>query len=443
MTLKEHIDDICKRLERNEFKSEDNVSNGIVRRLLDALSWPVYDMTVAISEFPVESRRVDFALCHPPKNPLVFVEVKQIGKLDEDAEKQLFEYAYHEGVPVVILTDGREWHFFHPIGRGNYKERKVYKLDLFEMGSEESAQRLSRYLNYESIRTGSAIKAIENDHREISMRRQIEDVWNALLQQEAALIELIASEVESRHGNKPSSEQVVNFLKNPPQLESNPKEIPITPISKNIPSARVISPSRFVVTMSDGERIDRPVAADTFVEIIEKLGLEQVEKVNPKLLSTSNTYRAFRQRGRYYINVGFSNGQKKKILDNLANALGAQLLVESHPKETPTFTNVEEGAKLPEQNPHSRFFVTMPDGERINHPVAANTFADVIEKLGLAQAEKIEPKHISTLNTYRNFKRRGQYFINTNLTNSQKKNILENIGESLGVPLKVNIVPKN
>ena len=85
----------------------------------------------------------------------------------------------------------------------------------------------------------------------------------------------------------------------------------------------------------------------------------------------------------------------------------------------------------------------MPDGERIDHPIAANTFADVIEKLGLDQAEKIEPKHISTSNTYRNFKRRGQYFIDTNLSNHQKKNIIENIAEALGIAINVNIVPKN
>ena len=237
--------------------------------------------------------------------------------------------------------------------------------------------------------------------------------------------------------------QVVNFLKSLVHAESRPKEIPLPPIPKKIPSPPVISSSRFVVTMSDGERIDHPVAADTFVETIEKLGLEQVEKVNPKLLSTSNTYRVFRQRGRYYININFTNDQKKNILENLANALDTRLVVESHPKETPTSTNIEEVTKLHEQKPHSRFVVTMPDGERIDRPVAANTFADVIEKLGLEQAEKIEPQHISTSNTYRNSKKRGQYFINTHLSNRQKKNILENIGEVLGVPLKVNMVPKN
>lgn len=440
MTLKEHIDDIRSNLTKEVFTSEALVSEGIVRRLLEALNWPKYDPQIIIPEFSVgKGERVDFALCHPALKPRVFIEVKQVGQIDEDAKEQLFKYAGRKNIPIAVLTDGREWYFFYPSGLGDHDERRVYQLNLIETHLEESAQRLSRYLNYESIRTGNAITAIENDHREISMRRQIEDVWNTLLQQEAALIELIAREVESRHGNKPSSEQVVNFLKNLPQLESNPKEIPLPPI----PSPPVTSSSRFVVTMSDGERIDCPVAADTFADVIEKLGLEQVEKVNPKLLSTSNTYRAFRQRGRYYINVGFSNGQKKKILDNLANALGARLRVESHPKDVPPPPSQQEPQNSIGKKPPIRFVVTMPDGERIDRPVAADTFADVIEKLGLAQAEKIEPKHVSTSNTYRNFKRRGQYFIDTNLTNRRKKNILENIAEALGVRLNVKIVPKN
>ena len=95
------------------------------------------------------------------------------------------------------------------------------------------------------------------------------------------------------------------------------------------------------------------------------------------------------------------------------------------------------------KKPSSRFVVSMPDGERIDNPVAADTFAEAIEKLGLAHAEKIEPKHISTSNTYRNFKRRGQYFIDTNLSNRQKKNILEHIAEALGVQLQVETAAKN
>lgn len=447
MTLKEHIDDICYNLAKQVYSSEALVSEGIVRRILEALEWPRFNPQVVIPEYPVDGGRVDFALCHPPSKPLVFIEVKPVGK-SGGAEKQLFEYAFHKGVPVVILTDGKEWHFFHPSGQGEYNERKVYNVDLTEIDHVESTARLSRYLNYQSICTGEAIKAIEDDYRAVSKQRQTEaslpEAWIRLVQEEdEILLDVVAEKTESLCGDKPSADQVLKFVKSLVQVESHSKETPLPPIPKKIPSPPIISSSRFVVTMSDGERIDYPVAADTFAEVIERLGLKRVEKVNPKLLSTSNTYRAFRQRGRYYINVGFSNGQKKNILENLANALGARLLVESHPKETPTSTNVEEGTKLQKQKPRSRFVVTMPDGERIDRPVAADTFADVIEKLGLAQAEKIEPKHISTSNTYRNFKRRGQYFIDTNLTNRRKKNILENIAEALGVPIYVNMVPKN
>ncbi|MDE0186576.1 MAG: hypothetical protein OXP71_14150 [Candidatus Poribacteria bacterium] len=447
MTLEEHIDDIRDNLRRKVFTSEALVSEGIVRRLLEALEWPRFNPQIVIPEYPVEGGRVDFALCHPPSKPLVFIEVKPVGK-SGGAEKQLFEYAFHKGVPVVILTDGKEWHFFHPSGQGEYNERKVYNVDLTEVDHVESTARLSRYLNYQSICTGEAIKAIEDDYRAVSKQRQTEaslpEAWIRLVQEEdEILLDVVAEKTESLCGNKPSGEQVLKYLNSLVHAESRPKEIPLPPIRKKIPSPRVISSSRFVVTMSDGERIDHPVAADTFVETIEKLGLEQVEKVNPKLLSTSNTYRKFRQRGRYYINIDFTNDKKKTILDNLSNTLGARLLVESHPKGVSASPSQQEPQNSIGKKPPTRFVVTMPDDERIDRPVAADTFADAIEKLGLEQVEKVKPKLISTSNVYSNFRKRGRYYININLNNDQKKNHLEDIAEALGVRLNVKIVPKN
>ena len=160
MTLEEHLDDIRSNLRKEVFVNEASVSQGIVLRLLHALDWPWYNIQVVAPEYSVEGRRVDFALCQPPLKPLVFIEVKQVGQI-EGAERQLFEYAFHRGVPIAILTDGREWHFFHPSGQGDYGERRVCKLDLIEKDRAESATSLNRYLNYESIRTGKAIRAIQ------------------------------------------------------------------------------------------------------------------------------------------------------------------------------------------------------------------------------------------------------------------------------------------
>ena len=219
MTLEEHIDDIRSDLSREGlFVNEASVSQGIVLRLLHALGWPRYNTQVIIPEYPVEEGRVDFALCHPPSKPIVFVEVKQVGKIG-GAEKQLFKYAFDIGVPIVILTDGREWHFFHPGGQGNYQERRVCRLDLIETGNEESSGRLNRYLNYELIHTREAIRAIQDDYQDIFQQRQIKtnlsEAWTKLVEEvDEFLIHVVAEKTESLCGYKPTSEQVLNFLKN-------------------------------------------------------------------------------------------------------------------------------------------------------------------------------------------------------------------------------------
>ena len=80
------------------------------------------------------------------------------------------------------------------------------------------------------------------------------------------------------------------------------------------------------------------------------------------------------------------------------------------------------------KKPPTRLVVTMlPDGETIAHHNATETFAEVIEKLGIDRVKAVFPE----LNM------EGQ-------TNTKtKKRILEEIARRLEKPLKVEIVPKN
>lgn len=148
--MKDDIIEIRNNLKSGRYANEAAVSQGIVQRLLHALGWPVYNTDIVSPEFSLEGKRVDFALCHPIRKPIVFIEVKQIGKSD-GADRQLFEYSFHQGIPMAILTDGQEWHFFLPGEQGDYGERRVYKLDLLERNLDECAGRLNRYLNYDAI----------------------------------------------------------------------------------------------------------------------------------------------------------------------------------------------------------------------------------------------------------------------------------------------------
>ena len=59
-------------------------------------------------EYAVEGGFVDYALLDRSK-PRVFVEAKRKGAISADGEDQLFRYAAHQGVPLLVLTDGNVW----------------------------------------------------------------------------------------------------------------------------------------------------------------------------------------------------------------------------------------------------------------------------------------------------------------------------------------------
>ena len=299
------------------------------------LGWPMYNPQVIIPEYSVEERRVDYALCHPPSKPLVFIEVKPVGQI-EGAERQLFEYAFHRGVPIAILTDGREWHFFHPGGEGDYRERLVYQLNLIETDSKESEERLNRYLNYDRIRTSEAIRAIEDDYWIVVEQRQIEaslsEAWIKLVEEaDELLLDIVAEITESLCGHRPTGEQVLDFLKS---LEKVEPQVPSPSIQEEPPSKRrKRGPNtRLVVTIPNGEKIDHNNASDTLVDVIERIGMEKVKEVFPNLVSDSEFPRNNRRVGEYNVNTGANTKGMKRQLERIAERFGIQLKVDIVPK---------------------------------------------------------------------------------------------------------------
>jgi hypothetical protein len=233
MNLTTHIEDVRAGIRAGRYGSEAAVSQGIVLRILQALGWPTYDTQVVCPEYSLGGRRVDYALCHPSRKPVAFVEVKQIGQSD-GAERQLFEYAFHVGVPMAILTDGQEWNFFLPAEQGDYAERRVYKLDLVERDLAESVNRLERYLSYANVSSGAAITTAREDYRNVSRSRQmlstLPDAWSKLVTEEdELLLELVADKVESLCGFKPDVDTVARFLRESVGLLRQPARTPPEP----------------------------------------------------------------------------------------------------------------------------------------------------------------------------------------------------------------------
>lgn len=269
---------------------------------------------------------MDFALCDTSSKPLVFIEVKQVGNI-EGAERQLFEYAFHEGGPIAILTDGQKWQFFHPAGQGDYKERKVHELDLIEEHDEEIICRLNRYLNYNSIQKGESVEAIKADYERVRRQRQVTarlpEAWSKLVEEaNEFLLDVVAEETENLcEGYRPTNEQVLNFLK------SLKIETPPNPNGKGDLNPGIL------VTMPNGEIVNHSRSVDTFVEVIEKLGVERVRDLKKRyiipLISTSKdpTY-GQRKSGRYYIMTNTDTKTKRRLLEEIAADLREPLKVE-------------------------------------------------------------------------------------------------------------------
>lgn len=214
--LSELLQKIQSALRDQRFPNEAAISQGVVLPILRELQWPDHDTQVVYPEYTVEGRRVDFALCPRPNRPLVFIEVKQLGQ-SEGADRQLFEYAFHAGIPMAVLTDGQEWNFYLPAEPGDYEERRVYKLDLLERDLEESTRIFGRYLAYQKICSGQAIADARTDYQNVARKREIEatipKAWQRLLEEpEQRLVDLVAERVESLCGYKPDVEPLSKFL---------------------------------------------------------------------------------------------------------------------------------------------------------------------------------------------------------------------------------------
>jgi hypothetical protein len=218
MALEATLADIVARLRQGKFPNEQAISQGIVLRLLQEseLGWDTWDTTVVWPEYQTGQGRADFALCHPPCKPAIFIEVKKPGKA-EDAVRQALQYAFDTGVPFVVLTDGGTWSFYLPAEQGSYEDRRVYKLDLFERTPAEAAETLARYLARARVESGEALETARTEYRSLNRRSQaraaIPEAWRELVEKgNEDLVELLASAVELKAGVRPDNDAVAEFL---------------------------------------------------------------------------------------------------------------------------------------------------------------------------------------------------------------------------------------
>ena len=227
-TLRSTIEDLRQQIVAGAFESEAAISRGVVSRILAALGWPVFNVGIVAAEFTIGKRRVDYALCPVPRKPSALIEVKDLGKADRKAAKQLFEYCFHQGVPIAILTDGQTWSFFLPAGQGNYEERTLASIDLVDDIPDSSVATLTDYLQFDAVRSGAARRRANRDYEEARKQKEVaskySSVWRKLLSEpEPSLLNLFLQKVQQATRVRPDRNHAAEFIR----AQAGVKDIPV------------------------------------------------------------------------------------------------------------------------------------------------------------------------------------------------------------------------
>jgi hypothetical protein len=277
--LEEVIQAIRIKLEKG-FPNEAAVSQGAVLPILQACGWNTYDTDEVPPQYGTQdNQRVDYALLRGGK-PLLFIEVKH--RLDNDRSldkgiEQVLNYAYKEGVPVAVLTDGDAWFFYWPAApEQRYAQRLAQAIRLTRTEPTEAATILRKYLQKSPDLSPSRLrKTIEEAFHLNKLHALLEEIFQNPTDELVELIERIAKQRDIDVGK----EQIQAFLRqwlkkykpsdSSPSSAAMPSNTPSTPHASGAPP--LSSPPTDLGYYYRGTFYPASSKKDIYVEIIGRL----------------------------------------------------------------------------------------------------------------------------------------------------------------------------
>ena len=84
----------------------------LIDPVLTALGWDTSDPGLVMVEQRLRGGKADYALLKPDGNPISIVEAKALGSQLDKVTDQLINYAFAEGIPYAVSTDGDWWQVY-------------------------------------------------------------------------------------------------------------------------------------------------------------------------------------------------------------------------------------------------------------------------------------------------------------------------------------------
>ena len=176
------LGDIREKQHRGDYENEEHVRLSLVCRLLLELGWNIWDPREVNTEFaavPAEDRtKVDIALFAQRYSPSVYIEVKAVGKIEQnlsEIEKQVRDYNRNNTALFSTITDGRTWRLYYSQTGGEFHNKCFKEYNLMEEALEDLKQTFSVFFGKESILNGNAEEQARKYLQLTNKQRAVQD----------------------------------------------------------------------------------------------------------------------------------------------------------------------------------------------------------------------------------------------------------------------------
>lgn len=127
--------EVKERLQRHNQElrqSEALTRSALIDPVLRALGWNTENPALVWPECPVSGGKADYALLSPDNKVVAIVEVKSLGQSLEQGREidQLLRYAFADGIPYGVLTNGNNWYAYDLKTFGAMQERRVLEITI-------------------------------------------------------------------------------------------------------------------------------------------------------------------------------------------------------------------------------------------------------------------------------------------------------------------------
>lgn len=242
MALRDVLEEVRAAIEAGDANdaNEQEAKAWFITPIVEALGWRGRSRVRFEYSPNQEAMRMDYALRGPDGATVAVIEAKAPGQDLDRHVTQTLNYAFHEGIPLCVLTTGVDWWLYLSLDETSAPhDRHFAKLNMQADPIEEIEDCIQSCLGHDAVVEGSArdrAKQMLDDRKnEERLLAEIPRAWRRLLDRpDDLLIELVQEDVRTHVGLTPNREQITAFLRDSlsrAQTTRSPQPVPppVTP----------------------------------------------------------------------------------------------------------------------------------------------------------------------------------------------------------------------